>query len=72
MMEITIELQCVSFERISRFAEHFGCKAHKTRTSYHYRITADDPMSFYWLGANIGNNILNEQDQSSLSKFIEL
>lgn len=69
---ITIELPDISLARIQKFAEHFGCRAFKTKIRYQYRIEADDVMCFYWLGANISNSMLNQLTNGPLSKYIEL
>jgi hypothetical protein len=72
MIEIEVQWPGKSLGEAQDFARTFGCEAHKTKHRYYYRITADDPIKFYWLGANVNNAALNEVYPSNLSKFIEL
>lgn len=71
-LHITLQLEGVTLEQIIHFAGRFGCVAEKTKDKDFYRIYSDDPMNFYWLGANIHNDLLNQLMPSNLSKFVGL
>jgi hypothetical protein len=71
-LTIEIQLPGISFDRLKKFAKHFGCDAFRTNNSGHYRITTNDAINFYWLGMNLNNSFLNKVEKSSISKYIEV
>ncbi len=71
-MEIEIQLPDTPFDRIQAYAEKFNCTAHRTRVKGYYRIETDDPINFFWLGANIHNQVFNQLQPSNVSGFTEL
>lgn len=71
-MQIIVQWPGKSLKEAQKFAEHFGCKAYKTNEREYYRISSDDVMNFYWLGANVYNAEVNRNNPSGIAKFIEL
>lgn len=72
MVEIEVQWPGKSLGEAKDFAEHFGCKAEKTKHKYYFKITTEDPVNLYWLGANVNNAAINQANPSYISKFIEL
>ena len=72
MLEIEIHLPTTQFPEIRNFARHFGCEAHPTKDKFYYRITTDNPVNFFWLGANMNNSALNELKPSAISRYVTL
>lgn len=72
MTEIEVQWPGKSLGEAQDYARRFGCEAHKTKSKFYFRITTNDPVNLYWLGANINNAVLNQVFPSYISKYIEL
>lgn len=70
--EIEVQWPDTSLGEARDFANRLGCEAHKTKHRGYFKITTEDPINFYWLGANIHNTYFNQIEKSNIAKFTEL
>lgn len=52
METIEVPFENVTIKQLRPICEHFGCKVKKGKANY-FLISSDEPINFFWLGANI-------------------
>lgn len=58
-------------EQLAEFCDYFSCRLQKKKKGYPYwTITSEDPLNFFWLGANIGFKHNNNISLSTSSKLL--
>lgn len=68
MHKIYLPFGCGDFtpDEMAAFCESYGCKSKYQRAKAQYEVTTDNPVNFFWLGANMVNGYIN-----ALNKNIE-
>ncbi len=72
MLQIEVQWPGKSYGEAKQFADHFGCTCEKTKHKGFFIIKTDEPINFYWLGANVNNEAINRDHPSAISKYVEL
>lgn len=53
MLNIKIQVPNTNLKEMNKICERYDCYCKRIGRSEIYRVYSNDPMCFYWLGANI-------------------